>query len=92
MIRGNRDGDLKEIKKEKGRQSLSLSVSSSTSVITSREQKALHNASLDVVVSTCVKAERSVAGVLEKRKATPSKSNGLLLKSLCCIERKAGRG
>ena len=45
------------------------SVSSSTTVVTRREQKALHNASLDVVVSTCVKAGRSVAGVLEKRKA-----------------------
>ena len=43
------------------------SATSSTVVISQRDQLALHRASIDVVVSTCVKAERSVAGVLDKR-------------------------
>ena len=55
---------------------------STTTVITQKEQQDLQGSSLEVVTATCTKAEKSIAGVLSKRKEKHLKMNIQQMKML----------
>ena len=60
----------------------SLKGVSTTTVITQKEQQDLQGSSLEVVTATCIKAEKSVAGVLNKRRERHMKMNIEQMKTL----------
>ena len=60
----------------------SLKGVTSTTVITQKEQLDLQGSSLEVVTATCTKAEKSIAGVLSKRKEKHTSMSILQMKQL----------
>ena len=60
----------------------SLKGVTSTTVITQKEQLDLQGSSLEVVTATCTKADKSIAGVLSKRKEKHTSMSILQMKQL----------